>query len=224
MEYYDRYFRYYKEIMEPVLEWKKELEVKDNRRLWWCLWRGVLLIGAEFIGMILGNKFLGKTDNIRYAIITIVSVVIMLLTIEWWGKWLGEKVDEYKQKVAIKHGKENFIQLEEAREREFKEKLNDEKINTKEQYRILINAIDQQIKAYKPKKIFNYGALGALVLPLWNTLVRKLFEIEKISLAVGISVGIIITIICIVGIGIKMKKDIDEMYIFIHSKSINWRG
>lgn len=224
MNYYDKYFRYYKGIMKPVIEWKKELEVKDNKKLWWCLWGGMLLIVVEIIGMILGNTFLGKIDARWCWIVSVVGASIMIVTVNRWERWLGEKVDEYKQKVANKHGKDNFIQLEEAKEREFKEKLNEEKISTKEQYRILIDAIDQQLKVYKPKKILNYGALGALLLPVWNTFIGKLFETEEMLLALGASGTIIIVVIYIFILGSKIKNIREEIYNLTHSNIYKLQG
>lgn len=224
MNYYDKYFRYYKDIMKPVLEWKKELEVKDRKRLSWYLWGGLVLVGVELVAMTVGNTVLGKIHNSWYGIVSIGVLIIVALTVRCWERLLGEEIGEYKQKIAINYHEESFLKLEEAKEEEFIDKLITEKINTKEQYRILIDAVDRHINAYKPKQIFNYGALGALLLPVWNTFIGKLFETENIMSALGVSGVIILLILYVFFLSSKLKDLRNDIFKMIHSDIYKLQG
>lgn len=192
MEYYGKYFSRYKEIMDPVINWKKKLNIKEKTMLYSQLFSGFCLLIIEVIVFSYITNIV-KKNSLAIGIAIVSIVVVTLITMTKWSKSLDNTVKKYKHNVAIYMGYENFNNLLENKRKDYIEYLKDEGIDKREQYKILNEGINKELDKHKPKKLLNYGIIGAVALPFWNTLIQQVFKEFTIIYAAGIG-GVCIAI------------------------------
>ena len=202
MEYYDKYFNKYKEIMEPVYGWKKQLGILEKVKLSILEISVVLAYMAE-IGSSL--YIIGKFEMQNIAMIAVVTFILTMtiMVIVKWDKKVQGIINTYKSKVAEKMQVASFNQLIEKRREEYIRDLKQQGITQREQYRILNSWIDKELERHKPKKLINYGIIGAVILPIWNEIIQRLFE--EVDMVNAIKIGMV-CIVMLMGLILILEK------------------